>query len=231
MEKSDVMQNKDPDSMKLLYKYQYAFLNMQKHYTCLIKIMKNLNMKALLKSIKHWKFLSGSSHFLAPQISSFKFGLKAINKKFNLLIKARQAKYLSSIISSSKIKEAYDIFLKNYKTEKEKSQKELKIMDSEVKSLKMNQAELEIITNYYAKSEGASKSRGKPINKGQAEKLINENADLERQIDELDKKTVEIFEELNLALDNYEQSKKSRGKKTKKKINGSLRKSFLPVTY
>ena len=231
MDKSEVAQSRDPDSMKLLYKYQYAFLNMQKHYTCLIKIIKNLNSKALLKSIKHWNFITTSCMFLSPHISSFKLSLPSINKKFDLLVKSRLSKNFFSIVSFSKIKESYDNFLENYKSEKEKSQKELKIMDSEVKTLKMNQAELEIITNYYAKSEGVSKSKGKNPNRALIERLATENSELERQIEDMDRKTVELFEELNMALDNFEQGRKAKGKKSKKKINASIRKSYLPVAY
>lgn len=229
MEISEQYQVKDLDSMKLLYKYQYAFLNMQKHYTCLIKIIRIIIQKSLLKSLKHWKFLSSPSNFLMIHLSTFAFTLKSLEFKFNLMIKSRRSNHFFSILSFSALKDHYNIFLLNYKNEKEKSQKELKTMDLEVKTLKMNQAELEIITNYYAKNEGGKQKKGTV--RTLTEKLITENYELEKQIEDMDRKTVELFEELNLALDSYEQSKKGKGKRGKKKIVASSRKSFMPISY
>lgn len=231
MELSDHYQAKDPESMKLLYKYQYAFLNMQKHYTCLIKIIRLTIHKSLLQSLKHWKLHTSHSHSLAllPHLSTFTYSLKSSEFKFSLIVKSKLSKHFTSIISFSALKQHYNVFLNNYKIEKEKSQKELKNMDLEVRTLKMNQAELEIITNYYAKNEGSKQKKGAV--KSLTEKLMSENFELERQIEDMDRKTVQLFEELNLALDSFEQNRRGKGKKGKKKVASVVRKSFMPIPY
>jgi len=102
-------------------------------------------------------------------------------------------------------------------------------MDLEVRTLKMNQAELEIITNYYAKNDGGKPKKGAV--EGLADKLRSENFELERQIEDMDRKTVQLFEELNMALDSFEQNRRVKGKKGKKKVSSVVRKSFMPVLY
>ena len=100
-------------------------------------------------------------------------------------------------------------------------------MKNEVKSLKKTQAHLGKLKNYSEKKEHSPKQKFLK-QKNSFQMIKQENADLERQILDLDTKTVALFEELNLALDTYEQNKKSKiKKKTKKKSVLSNEKAFF----
>lgn len=231
MELSGLLDIKDVESQKLLYKYQYAFLNMQKSFTSLIKIVKRYMAKKLLKSFKLWKTKSIFPYItVASHLHILKSSISQIEDKFRYVLKIRNQKTYNLIILSWKFKDKIDKLTELAKREKEITRRELKIIDSEVKNLKMSQVELEIITNYYTKNENPNKQKVQKIgNKTLIEKTRSENMELERQIKELDRKTIVLFQELNLVLDNYESSHKQKGKKGKKKSSIVLRKSLLSV--
>ena len=117
-----------------------------------------------------------------------------------------------------------------FKLAKNDNKKELASMVAEVKNLKMSQVELEIIANYYTKNEISLKQKIKRLSgKNSIERLRNENLETENQINDLDKNILNLFQELNSMLDSYENNRKPKGKKNKKRSSLVTRKSILSV--
>jgi hypothetical protein len=220
MENSNPSFPKDADSQKLLYKYQYAFLTMQKSFTALIKIFRHVIQKRMFKAVQVWRFsITIPVMRVKIQISLLKKGMSTIETKFFLIQKQRTRKWFKNMILSSNLKAKSERNLKQISEERDKSQSELNIMDYEVKCLKSSQMELEVLANSSSKGDLSLKNKKIKISTNELiEKIRMENREIEEQIKSLDRKTVELFEELNTVLDNWESNKKNKGKKTKKKI-------------
>ena len=231
MEIPGVTIGKDEESRKLLYKYQYAFLNMQKSFTSLIKILKGYIQRRLCKSICLWKIKIRPPYAVfRNNIILFQSKIRVVEAKFKNISNSALHKFFFRMITTSRIQKYYlDLYAK-YKSAKDENKKELLAMNAEVKTLKMGQVELEIITNYYTKNEISLKDKIRKLSgKNSIENLRSQNIELGQQIDELYRKTINLFEDLHGMIDLYENNKKNKVKKGKKKTSVVSRKTFLPV--
>lgn len=216
------------DSQKLLYKYQFAFLHMQKNFTALVKVLKRYMAGKVLKSYRLWKDRTLFPYTLvASHLHIIKTSISKIDVKFRFMTKLRRQKAFTLLMMASSFKEKFRILSEIAKKEKELNGKELKIMNNEVRSLRNSQTELESMTGVNTKSEISLKQ--KISVKVLIEKTKIENMEIEKQIKELDRKTVLLFQEMNLVLNMYETSQKAKAKKGRKKNSLVIRKGFLPV--
>ena len=140
------------DSQRLLFKYQYAFLNMQRHFTSCIKIFKGFMQIRLYKAFSIWKLKINKPYsHVRNQLNIIKVNIILVCQKLNFLCKKSVHKAFFQIILFSKTKNFYLKASVDYKKIKETNKVELETMKNEVKSLKKTQAHLGKLKNYSEK--------------------------------------------------------------------------------
>jgi hypothetical protein len=225
-------------SEKLLYKYQYGFLVMQRFLTALFKITKAFAQRKVFKSLNTWKSkIFNPKPIINLHIVAFKLNLILSEYKFKHLLNKNICKHFLKMISYSEIKKICTSANTQYKRMREESKNELKTAENQAKVLKINLVDSQATKKPLGKKEISSKQKFKKLNQikefdnqiRELENLKNENFNLEKEIKELDLRTVSLFKELNSALDRYELRKKNKHKKTKKRISITSRKSILSV--
>jgi predicted RNase H-like nuclease (RuvC/YqgF family) len=225
MEESNSKLGNEADSHKLLYQYQYAFLHMQKSFTSMFKVIRGFEQRSAYKHLRTWKFKClGSYQSIKPHITLIKSTLKNTENKLKARYRINLLLYFNHLIKSSRIKLFHAQMKELYQTTRENNDKEVQVMEKEVKNLRKSQSELEIITKSYSKRETTLKNKLEAFNgKGTYEKLKTENKMLRHQLENIDKKVVFLFKDLNLLLDNLEDLKKKKLKRIKKKSRVSLK--------
>ena len=213
MEEPNSKTENDIESSNLLYKYQYAFLHMQKSFTSLFKVIKVFEQKIAYKYLAIWKkILLKNSRNAFSHMLLFNSSLHSLEKKIRSSYRLVLHSYFLHLIKSSRIKEAQENLRSQHKIAKENNSKELEIMEEEVIHLKKSQKELENITKNYHKRELNLKSKlDHAKGKGNSDSLKIENKSLKLQIEEINKKTVNLFKELHCILDEIENTKRVLG--------------------
>ena len=231
METSAAKSEKEIESNNLLYKYQYAFLHMQKSFTSLFKVIHALEQKVSYKYLTSWK----KKCLVKPyQVSLHLVLLKSTLKSLDIKLKARSRilllSYFLQVIRHSRLKKFYAEMQNQYNKAKEENSKELVLMENEVLSLKQSQTELENITKNYSKREFNLKMRLESLKgKGSKEALKSENTQLRLKIGEMDKRIMSMFTELNEALDGLEEAKKKKALKLRKKAKIIIKGKNIPI--
>lgn len=230
MEDSENQSENDIESKKLLYKYQYAFLHMQKSFTSLFKIVRLYELKVSFRYFIRWK-TSIFNTLLKQKFYLFKLKLRELDKRFKLRQKLYMSKHFREIIKASNYLQLFKSLKGQFKKVKESNNRELNVMEKEVINLKKSQIELEQLTKNYSKKEiGHKQGVESNLNKV-LERLKVENKQLKSEIVEIDKKTFGLFKDLNLIMDELEEAKKKKMKKIKKKAKVVLRgKNLIPVS-
>lgn len=233
MEDSNAKSENDIESQKLLYKYQYAFLHMQKSFTSLFKIIRGFEQQVSFKYLTRWKNLIFAPCIAAKQnFRVFISTLKTLDKKFEKHSRFHIGISLFTILRASRFK-LYSLSLKeNYRKVKENNTKELQLMEHELSNLKKSQNELETITKNYTKRENSLRVKLESLSgKSSTDLLKYENKSLRSKILEMDKKTCVLFKDLNMILDELEELKRKKNKKIKKKQKGFMKgKTMVPLS-
>ena len=217
MEESLNESENDAESQKLLYKYQYAFLHMQKSFTSLFKIIRLYESKVTFRYLVRWKSSTFNQVFKL-KIFVFRLRLKSCESKFKKNLRLNMQKTFNFIISSSNYSKYLHSLKNQYKKVHENNSKELQIMEKEMINLKKSQIELENITKSYNKREIGYKMKLDVFGgRNLLEKLKIENKQLKNEVFEIDKKTFAFFKDMNLIMDELEELKKRKMKKIKKK--------------
>ncbi|OMJ85683.1 hypothetical protein SteCoe_12956 [Stentor coeruleus] len=233
MEDSNAKSENDIESQKLLYKYQYAFLHMQKSFTSLFKIIRGFEHQVSFKYLTRWKNLIFAPYIAAKQhLKVFINTLNTLDKKFEKHSRFHKGTVFFTILRASRF-ELYSLSLKdNYRKVKENNTKELQLMELELNNLKKSQNELVNITKNYTKRENTLRVKLESLSgKSSTDLLKYENKALKNKILEMDKKTCVLFKDLNVILDELEELKRKKNKKIKKKQKGFMKsKMMVPLS-
>lgn len=231
MEDSANQSENDVESQKLLYKYQYAFLHMQKSFTSLFKIVRLYDLKVSFRYFIKWKNNIFNA-ILKQKFYLFKLKLHELDKRFKLRQKLSLSKHFREIIKASNYVQLFKNLKSQFKKVQESNNRELNVMEKEVINLKKSQIELEHLTRSCGKKEAGHRSGGAESNLTKTlDKLKAENKQLKSEIFEIDKKTFGLFKDLNLIMDELEEAKRKKMKKIKKKAKVVLRgKNLIPVS-
>ena len=158
-----------------------------------------------------------ASH-LRIQVLLMKSTLKTLDFSLKQRLRLMLLTYFLQITKTSAVSKFSHKIRKNYEDIKENNNKELETMEKEVKNLKKSQTELELITKNYSKREIGLRNKLETLRgRGSCEKMKLENKGLRLHLEEMDKKMIFAFKELNLVLDTLEEIKKKKLKKLKKK--------------
>ena len=217
MEESLNQSDNDAESQKLLYKYQYAFLHMQKSFTSLFKIIRLYESQVKFRYLVRWK-TSTFNQVFKLKIYIFRLRLKSCESKFKKTLRLNMQKTFNFIMKASNYSKYLNSLKNKYKKVQENNLRELGVMEKEMINLKKSQVELEHITKSYNKREIGYKMKldlfgGRNL----LEKLRSENKQLKNEIFEIDKKTFAFFKDMNLIIDELEELKKRKMKKNRKK--------------
>lgn len=231
MEDSANQSENDAESQKLLYKYQYAFLHMQKSFTSLFKIVRLYEHKVSFRYLIRWKTYTFNVA-IKQKFYFFRVKLQELEKKFRLRRKLALSKTFNEVIRASNYLQLFKSLKNQFKKVQENNNRELNLMEKEVVNLKKSQTELEGLTKNYSKKEIGYKMKIDNTScKTLLDRLKIENKQLKSEIFEIDKKTFNLFKDLNFIMDELEEAKKKKLKKIKKKAKVVIRgKGLIPVS-
>ena len=231
MEDSGNQSENDAESQKLLYKYQYAFLHMQKSFTSLFKIVRLYEHKVTFRYLIRWKTNTFNAG-IKLKFYLFRVKLQQLEKKFKLRRKLALSKYFNEVIKASNYLQLFKSLKGQFKKVQGNNVRELSLMEKEVVNLKRSQVELENLTRNCGKKEIGYKMKMDSVScKTLLDRLKIENKQLKGEIYEIDKKTFGLFKDLNCIMDELEEAKKKKLKKIKKKAKVVIRgKGFIPIS-
>ncbi|OMJ94202.1 hypothetical protein SteCoe_2687 [Stentor coeruleus] len=225
MEESNAKSENDIESQKLLYKYQYAFLHMQKSFTSLFKTIRGFEQQISFKYLTKWKCIIFAPCIAVKQhLRVFINTLNTLDKKFEKHSRFHRGTAFFTVLRASMFKLYSQSLKDNYRIVKENNTKELQLMEHELSNLKKSQNELENITKNYTKRENFLRVKLESLSgKSSTDLLKYENKSLKSKILEMDKKTCTLFKDLNMILDELEELKRKKNKKIKKKQKGIVK--------
>lgn len=219
MEDNEMQVEKEEEASNLLYKYQYAFLHMQKSFTALFKVVRGIEQRTSFKCVAIWKRKCLTQSFpVKTHLNLIRSTLCAVDIKLRSRYLITTLSYFLRIVNASKVIQFQSNIRNQHELIKVNNNKDIEVMNSEVESLKQSQTELEKITKNYSKREFNLKSKLETLaGKGYKEVLKAENKSLEAKIDEMDRRIIGMFSELNQIVDGFEEAKLKKQSKIKKK--------------
>lgn len=174
MEESNLGSTSNYESKKLLYKYQFAFLLMQRSFSAIGKIITTWETRQKFKSIAVWKM-----HCLdAPKIEQIQLQnilaamqgkLLTLNSVLTSRMKQNMHTHLLKILKFAKLKQVLDKAKQEQDIIQAGHQQELEAMNQELANLQEKQKELENLVRDFKNKENQYKEQINGLKAGKAQ--------------------------------------------------------------